>query len=192
MATLATAGFAQDFKDKEIDDLFTPGFKTLEEKFYVEKDRDELLLELNKSAQINCKNGLCKLHTVSQLTKGCNITFGIGEGDQLNNVNGGTVIDFNDSDSGNGNDEFWSAYLTCGIQHCSKTVWVLPETLAAVKVYLANLMNDDTTTKKGLTPADEAMIRLYTTIIDQMDCNTNNGNGGGFNGGGFGGGNRPF
>lgn len=154
------------FAGGDIDDMFGGG----EDQFEFERFSDnQILLAIDADAEIACRHGLCTLHSVSNNYGGWSVSFNVGEGSQMNN-NGGTNI-YTGGQSGYGcNDcprDYWGIQIRYGRGQCTQTIKVPRSVYYAVNRYMYGLMTEEGGTRRGFTPADEAMIMFYTTIISK-------------------------
>ncbi len=141
------------------------------------KNQGELLLKIQRDVELVCKEGLCTLFAVDTDHNDFSIEFNVGYGDDNGYYGNGTgsvvVLPGNGSTSSSNSDE--KLPVTIGFKakysvgNCTQQVKV-PETLyMSMNVFLAGLLNNDGTPRKGFTPADEAMIMFYTTIMKQAN-----------------------
>lgn len=156
-----TALFAGD-----IDDMFGGG----EDEFEFNRYSDnQIQLAIDEDARVACSNGLCTLHSVNNRYGGWSVSFNVGEGSNMNN-NGGTNI-YTGGNTGAGcNDcprDYWGVQVRYGRGQCTQTISVPRSVYYAVNTYMYGLMTEEGGTRRGFTPADEAMIMFYTTIISK-------------------------
>jgi hypothetical protein len=52
---------------------------------------------------------------------------------------------------------------------CTRSINIPRSLYYSINRYMYGLMNEDSTTRRSFTPADEAMIMFYTTIMKQAD-----------------------
>jgi hypothetical protein len=151
----------------DIDDTFNTGNR--EFRFEISSN-EGILLAIDKDAKMACApGGQCVLSSVQTDSHGWEASFNIGQGNNINNNNGGTTIITggmpNNCNTCNG--------LSLGVTvayrvgHCTQTVMVPRSLYYALNRYMYGLMQESGETKKGFTPADEAMIMFYTTISKQ-------------------------
>lgn len=162
---IALALFSLQVFAQDVDDLFGGG----ETEFEFERFSDgEILLQIDRDAEVACKNGVCTLHSVSNRYGGWEVSFNVGEGQNVNN-GGGTNIYTGDSGN-NCRDcprDFWGIQIKYGAGRCTQTIQVPRAVYYAVNRYMYGLMTEDGGTRRGFTPADEAMIMFYTTIMSK-------------------------
>jgi hypothetical protein len=161
MASIITIAKADD-----IDDVFNTGngeFKF--ERFSTEG----ILLQIDKDAKIACTaDGLCKLSSVTSDSKGWETSFNVGQGASTSSSGGTTIITGGyDSSSTCQTCTHWGITVTYKVNHCTQTVLVPRSLYYAMNRYMYGLLAENGDTKKGFTPADEAMIMFYTTIMKQ-------------------------
>ena len=153
----------------DIDDIFVPG----DGEFKFERFSNEgILLSIDRDARIAChSNGQCVLSSVQSDSKGWEVSFNFGQGNTVNS-NGGTTIITGGYDSGKNdcntcNNINWGLTLTYKKGQCTQQVLVPRSLYYAMNRYLYGLMQETGETRKGFTPADEAMIMFYSTIMKQ-------------------------
>lgn len=170
-----TSAFAGDPPPgSEIDDVFNPGNGEFEfERFSTEG----ILLQLDKDAKIACySNGQCVLSSVTNTTKAhWEVSFNVGQGNTVNSGTGTTIITggYDGKNEGCPTCINWGLNVTFkGKQQCTQTVMVPRSLYYSINRYMYGLMTETGDTRKGFTPADEAMIMFYTTIMKQATgCN---------------------
>ncbi len=157
----------------DIDDIFVPG----DGEFKFERFSNEgILLSIDRDARIAChSNGQCVLSSVQSDSKGWEVSFNFGQGNSVNS-NGGTTIITGGYDSGKNdcntcNNINWGLTLTYKKGQCTQQVLVPRSLYYAMNRYLYGLMQETGETRKGFTPADEAMIMFYSTIMKQASSN---------------------
>jgi opacity protein-like surface antigen len=162
--SITASAFAND-----IDDIFVPG----DGEFKFERFSNEgILLSIDRDARVAChSNGQCTLSSVQADYKGWEVSFNFGQGGNLNS-NGGTTIITGGYDSGKNdcntcNAINWGLTLTYKKGQCSQQVMVPRSLYYSMNRYLYGLMQETGETRKGFTPADEAMIMFYSTIMKQ-------------------------
>jgi hypothetical protein len=136
-----------------------------------------ILLAIDHDAKIACmSNGQCVLSSVKSDSKGWEVSFNVGQGNNINNGTGTTII--TGGGYGNGtcntcNGINWGVTVAYKVGHCTQTIMVPRSLYYALNRYMCGLMLETGETKKGFTPADEAMIMFYTTIAKQASgCST--------------------
>ena len=173
MAIIALSAATTSFAD-DIDDIFVPG----DGEFEFERFSNEgILLAIDKDARLACQaNGQCVLSSVESSYKGTwEVSFNFGQGSNVN-ANGGTTIitggyDSSKNDCSTCDSINWGLNLTykSGGQ-CTQKVLVPRSLYYSMNRYLYGLMQATGETRKGFTPADEAMIMFYTTIMKQASA----------------------
>lgn len=163
---------SQSLLSSEIDDLFGSGDREFEfERF----SNEEVLLVIDQDAEIACNRGVCTLHSVRNRFGGFEVSFTVGEGNP--NATSGTVTNiYTDGASRdvNENRNFWAFTVRYRRGNCTQNINVPRSVYYAVNRYMYGLMEDDGSTRRGFTPADEAMIMFYTTIMDKASGCTMN------------------
>lgn len=154
----STALFAGD-----IDDMFGGG----EDEFEFERFSDsQILLQIDADAEVACHSGVCTLHSVSNNYGGWEVSFNLGEGNSTNNgggtniYTGGAGVGCNDCPR-----DYWGIQVKYGRGQCTQRINVPRSVYYAVNRYMYGLMTEEGGTRRGFTPADEAMIMFYTTIM---------------------------
>lgn len=169
---LSSTVFANDY-----DDIFGPG----NQEFQFERFSNEgILLAIDQDARIACQpNGQCVLSSVQTDSKGWEVAFNVGQGGGINSGTGTTVItggyDGGKNDCNDCNPLHWGMTVSYKVAHCTQQVMVPRSLYYSMNRYLYGLMQETGETRKGFTPADEAMIMFYTTIMKQASasgCNT--------------------
>lgn len=165
-----------------IDDMFAGGE---DREFKFERFSEANVMEaISHDAGMACKNGLCTLTSNDTRFKEFTINMNGGMG---NNENGG----FGGYGPGNGggvgiylpsnnsvdyaNIPFESRlHANINIQlkvgTCSRSVKIPRSLYYAINRYMYGLMNEDSTTRRSFTPADEAMILFYTTVMKEASA----------------------
>ena len=144
-----------------IDDVYSGG----EDDFEFERFSDSsILVAIDADAEIACSNGLCTLHSVTNKYGGFEASFNVGEGNQ--STGSGTNI-FLDGDSGSTSGEYWGITLKYRKGTCTQTINVPRSVYYSINRYMYGLMTETGGTRRGFTPADEAMIMFYTTIMSK-------------------------
>lgn len=152
-----------------IDDVFEPGTKEFVFERYAD---DKIFLEIEKDAKIAClSNGQCVLSSTKSDSKGWDVSFSLGQGSAINS-NGGTTIITGGYDAGQTNcpdctPMHFGLTVSYRVSHCKQQVLVPRSLYYSMNRYLYGLMTETGETRKGFTPADEAMIIFYSTIMKQ-------------------------
>lgn len=149
-----------------VDDLFAGGEREFEFERFAD---DSILMEIDNEAELACENGVCTLHAVVNNYGGISVSFNVGEG-QNNNGNGGTNIYTGGAGyNTNANTEYWGFNVTYKRGQCTQRIRVPKSVYYAINRYMYGLMTEEGGTRRGFTPADEAMIMFYTTIISKAN-----------------------
>lgn len=171
LCLFASQVFAEDGgspceSSQEVQDIF--GCETNE--FSFEKfDDSTILMAINRDARIACNaSGLCRISSVTSNDRRFTASFSIGEGNTFGSgLGNGTNIIV----PGNGNlgstEPYYGITLKFTTGRCTQTVNVPRAVYYAVNRYMYGLMTETGGTRRGFTPADEAMIMFYTTIMKQ-------------------------
>lgn len=159
----STTTFAGD-----IDDIFNRG----ETEFEFERFSDDgILLAIDQDAELACVNGLCTLHSVTNRYGGFEVSFNLGEGSPNSNGTGVTNI-YTGGKPGGSNcstcpQQYWGITLKYRKGQCTQKINVPRSVYYAINRYMYGLMTEEGGTRRGFTPADEAMIMFYTTIMSK-------------------------
>jgi len=158
-----------------VDDIFGRGDNDTE--FDFERFHENNVMEaIAHDAGIACRRGLCTISSLSSKYK--EITFNVNGG-VGNNASGGfggfgqgnngTNINFNNNSGGLTFEDRVHANINIQLKvgDCETKVNVPRALYYALNRYLYGLMNEDSTTRRSFTPADEAMIIFYTTVSKQ-------------------------
>jgi hypothetical protein len=168
---LVLTGF-QSYAD-EIDDIFGGGE---DQEFEFERFSEENVMRaIAHDASIVCKKGLCKLTSVETNRKefAININAGLGNNSSggfggFGSGTGGTFINFRE-DQHNGGETRDRVHAGINMQlhigQCVRSVNIPRSLYYSINRYLYGLMNEDSTIRRSLNPADEAMIIFYSTIM---------------------------
>ena len=159
-----------------IDDLFGSGE---DQEFEFQRfEENNVMKAIAHDAGIVCKRGLCKLTSVDTNWKEFTINMNGGIG---NNASGGfggfgdgdgTFINFDNQDPSGLSWEdraHASINMQIAVGSCVRNVNVPRALYYSINRYLYGLMNEDSTTRRSFTPADEAMILFYTTVMKQAN-----------------------
>lgn len=136
-------------------------------------DDATILMAINRDARISCsEGGLCRLSSVTSNDSRFTATFSFGEGNTFNNGSGsGTNIIIPGGGTGCGNlcdsGPYYGITLRYTKGRCTQTVNVPRSVYYALNRYMYGLMTETGGTRRGFTPADEAMIMFYTTVMKQ-------------------------
>lgn len=160
------ATLAQDHND-DVDATFSSGSREFEfERF----DDQSILMAINADANIACSRaGLCRLSSVTSKDQRFTVQFNFGEGNSWNMGSGtGTNIIIPGSGSTFGNNApYYGVTVRYTTGRCTQTINVPRAVYYALNRYMYGLMTETGGTRRGFTPADEAMIMFYTTVSKQ-------------------------
>ncbi len=154
-----------------VDDLFAGG----EDEFEFDRYSKERVLEdIERDARVACNGGVCTLHSVTNTYGGFEVALNIGEG-AAQGGSGSTNIYTGGTDSANCSScprDFWGVTVSYSAGKCTQKINVPRSVYMSLNTYMYGLLNDDGSTRRGFTPADEAMIMFYTTIMSKANgCN---------------------
>lgn len=148
-----------------IDDMFGGG----EDEFEFERFGDsQILLAIDRDAEVACHAGVCTLHSVSNTYGGWEVSFNVGEGSASSS--GSTTNIYtggSDSSCDSCPRDYWGVQVKYGRGNCVQRINVPRSVYYAVNRYMYGLMTEEGGTRRGFTPADEAMIMFYTTIMSK-------------------------
>lgn len=131
-------------------------------------------LKIQEQVRVSCRKNMCTMFATS--TKGHRFTtqFMVGEGNPMNGGlggtgNGGVVIV---PGGGVGGIEA-GPYIGLTVQYsystCTEKIKVPEPLFVAMSSFMYHFVNEDGTPRRGFTPADEAMILFYSTIMKQAN-----------------------
>lgn len=150
----------------DIDDLFGPGDNQFEfERF----SDDRVLLRIDEDANIACSQGVCTLHSVTNNYGGFEVAFQVGEGNPFNSGSGSVTNIYTGGSSSNLDGPFWGVTVRYKRGNCTQRINVPRSVYYSLNRYMYGLMDESGGTRRGFTPADEAMIMFYTTIMDKAN-----------------------
>ena len=153
----------------DVDDIFAGG----EREFEFERFSDNgILLAIDEDAELACSNGLCTLHSVSNTYGGFEVAFNVGEGNPQSTGTGTTIYtgDYKPDGDGQCNEciqPYWGITIKYRRGRCTQKINVPRSVYYAINRYMYGLMTEEGGTRRGFTPADEAMIMFYTTIMSK-------------------------
>lgn len=162
LVLLSSLTFAGD-----IDDVFGDG----EDQFKFDRFSDEaILLEIDRDAAVSCNNGLCTLHSMENKYGGFEVSFSLGEG-SMGSSNGKDGVNIYTGGYGSCDScdqGYWGLNVKYYKGKCTQTVNVPKSVYYSLNRYMYGLLTDEGSTRRGFTPADEAMIMFYTTIMNNV------------------------
>lgn len=163
----------------DIDDLFAGGEngETGFERF----SEANVMEAISHDAGMACRRGLCTLTSNDTRFREftINMNGGIGNNESggfggygPGSGAGGTFINLGNNP---GNLSFEdrlhaNVNLQLKVGSCSRTVKIPRSLYYAINRYMYGLMNEDSTTRRSFTPADEAMILFYTTVMKEASA----------------------
>ena len=138
---------------------------------YVRYTDQYIQLRIHEAAQINCKKGLCTLFSQTTNNQGFTVEFSVGEsangGYGNAGGNGSVIIVPSNGTSTSGVQPYVGLTLRYNVGTCTQKINVPESLYVSMNTFLYNLVNEDGTPQRGFTPADEAMIMFYSTIMKQ-------------------------
>lgn len=126
-------------------------------------------MSIHDDMKVACKKAMCTLFSLNNSGDEFKISFSVGEGEQ--NFEGGNNIiivpgsgqDYGGSDS----NRFIGLNVSYTYKTCEQEIKVPRSLYIAMNTYMYGLITEAGTTRRNFTPADEAMIIFYSTIIKQ-------------------------
>ncbi len=172
LSMLSSFLWAQKQPPADYDDRFGGGNDEFEFEVF---DNRSILVAIKRDMDIACNHaGLCTLSAVTSNDSRFTAQFNVGEGSQnggWNSGNGGgtTVIVPNGGSctTGCNSEPYYGLSLRYSRGTCTQTVRVPRALYISMNRYMYGLMAEDGGTRRGFTPADEAMIMFYSTIMKQ-------------------------
>jgi hypothetical protein len=159
--------YAQDEAPDDYEDRFGGG----SEEFAFEKFNDDtIMVAIKKDMELACdKKGLCTLSAVTSNDNRFTAQFFIGEGQNMGAFQGGntTVIIPGTTFPQLGGGPYYGVNLRYTRARCTQTILVPRSLYISLNRYMYGLMTEEGATRRGFTPADEAMIMFYSTIMKQ-------------------------
>lgn len=167
MPILAHSAAPKD-SNSPYDDIFGGGNDEFEFEAF---DNKSILVAIKRDMDIACsKSGLCTLSAVTSNDRRFTAQFNIGEGNAMGNYNGGsgtTVIVPGQNGTQGDIQPYYGLSLRYTTGRCTQTVMVPRALYISMNRYMYGLMTEEGGTRRGFTPADEAMIMFYSTIMKQ-------------------------
>ncbi len=166
----------------QIDDLFAGGD---DREFEFERFSEANVMEaISHDAGMACRRGLCTLTSNDTRFKEFTINMNGGMGNNESNGFGGygpgNGSGYNIFLPGNGGnipvglpfEDRLHANINIQLKvgTCSRSVKIPRSLYYAINRYMYGLMNEDSTTRRSFTPADEAMILFYTTVMKEASA----------------------
>lgn len=149
-----------------VDDLFAGGEREFEFDRFAD---DSILLAIDEEAEMACEKGVCTLHAVTNNYGGFEVAFNVGEGDNNNNGGGTNIYTGGAGYNTNDNSEYWGFTVKYRRGQCTQRIRVPKSVYYSINRYMYGLMTEEGGTRRGFTPADEAMIMFYTTIMSKAN-----------------------
>ncbi|OUR99948.1 hypothetical protein A9Q84_02650 [Halobacteriovorax marinus] len=166
LIALMTLALALNVSATNVDDLFAGG----EREFEFDRFADNsILLAIDEEAEMACSNGVCTLHAVTNNYGGFEVAFNVGEGNSNSNGGGTNIYTGNGGYNTNGDSEHWGFTVKYRRGACTQRIKVPKSVYYAINRYMFGLMTEEGGTRRGFTPADEAMIMFYTTIMSRAN-----------------------
>ena len=175
LSLLLSVAFTNVSFADEIDDMFAGGED--QEFDFNSFGEDQIMRAISHDASIACKDGLCTLTSVDTKYKEFKININSGLGNNANSGFGGygsgqgNVVSFNTNTGSTDPVDRVHAGINMQVKigKCTRAVKVPRSLYYAINRYMYGLMEEDSSTRRAFTPADEAMIVFYTTVMRQAD-----------------------
>ena len=166
---MLNATFAQD---NQMTTHYEETFGQGNDEFEFEKfDTQTVLVMIKRDMDVACdKTGLCTLSAVTSNDRRFTTQFVVGQGNNMAGMNTGsgtTVILPGTNGNAYSNEPYFGLSLRFTTGRCTQNIKVPRSLFISINRYMYGLMNDDGGTRRGFTPADEAMIMFYSTIMKQ-------------------------
>lgn len=153
---------------QEYDDVFGGGNDEFEfERF----DNESILVAIKRDMEVACNRaGLCTLSAVTSTDRRFTAQFQIGEGNPMGsfgNTGNGTTVIVPGAGQTYESQPYYGVSLRFTTGKCTQNVQVPRSLYISMNRYLYGLMTEEGGTRRGFTPADEAMIMFYSTVMKQ-------------------------
>jgi hypothetical protein len=134
-------------------------------------DDSTIMMSIDRDARIACDiSGLCKLTSVTSNDQRFTASFSVGEGNTWGTgLGSGTNIIVPGNGNLGSNEPYYGITIKFTKGRCTQNVFVPRSIYYAVNRYMYGLMTESGGVRRGFTPADEAMIMFYTTIMKQAN-----------------------
>ncbi len=161
----ANQGYENNYDNE--DELFDTIAGGEEEFEFIRYSPEYIQMSINEDMKVACKKGMCTLFSIANSGDEFKIEFNVGDGNTSNN-GGNIVIVPGDSYSTNqGSNPFVGLSVSYTYKTCEQEIKVPRSLYIAMNTYMYGLITEEGTTRRAFTPADEAMIIFYSTIIKQ-------------------------
>jgi hypothetical protein len=155
----------------EIDDLFEQG-ENIEYQFE-RFDEANVFRAISHDAGMMCHDGLCTLTSSETRWNNFNINLNGSAGNSLSNNssfgfgNDNPSITFNNNSQSEDGEILYNTGISMNVNigNCKRSINVPRAVFYSINRYIYGLMHDDRTTRRTFTPADEAMILFYSTVM---------------------------
>jgi hypothetical protein len=158
-------------KNENYNDSYDSRYGSGSNEFEFEKfDNQSIMIAIKRDMDLACnKQGLCILSAVTSNDTRFTTQFSIGEGYNMGATGGSgtTIIVPGTSNYGTGTEPYYGINLRFTKAKCTQTIQVPRSLYISINRYMYGLMTEDSGTRRGFTPADEAMIMFYSTIMKQ-------------------------
>ncbi len=163
---LSTLSYAQD--EANLDHLAAGN----EEFEYTRYTEEYIQLKIQEQVKVSCRKNMCTMFATSTQGHKFSTQFMVGEGMPMNgNIGGGGVVILPGGGIGGGFQT--GPYIGLTLQYtystCTQKIKVPEPLFVAMSSFMYHFVNEDGTPRRGFTPADEAMILFYSTIMKQAN-----------------------
>ncbi len=137
---------------------------------YVKYSDQYIQMKIHQNAQVNCKDGLCVLFSQTTHSNNFSMEFSVGEnasGGSYSGSSNGTVVVVPSSSSSSTVQPYVGLTLKYSVGNCTQNIKVPESLYVAMNTFLYHFITENGTPVRGFTPADEAMIMFYSTIMKQ-------------------------
>jgi len=152
---------------------------------YAEFNNVNVHRRINEEMEVVCgKKGLCTIFALDNDGYEFNTSFNVyempdnsrifngGPNNNYNNGNNNNNNNFNNPPTNNNGGLFVGITISYTKKRCKQTIQVPKALYISMNTYLYNLMTENGEARRGLTPAHEALMIFYTTIMKQAKgCN---------------------
>ncbi|MGE0632564.1 MAG: protease [Pseudobdellovibrionaceae bacterium] len=136
----------------------------------------EIQRKIRNEMAVACSANLCKVVGTDNKGDSWTVAFNVGYGNQNNNNNGNGGDNIYIGGDGNNDEPGYNASITIQYKkyRCESTLKVTPAVYRFVNTYLYNMVNEDGSTKRNFTPADQVVVMFYTTMLSKVEnCKAN-------------------
>ncbi|MEN9723060.1 MAG: hypothetical protein RJB38_1046 [Pseudomonadota bacterium] len=130
---------------------------------------DQIQLEIQNKIKVACKGDRCELASVTNRGESftVSVSAGVGNNNQWGGNGGVVIVDGSGRNNSNNNEPYIGVTLKYLKGNCTQSVNVPQSLYIAMNTYLYRLINEDGSTERSFSPAQQTMILFYTTILKQ-------------------------